>query len=136
MFWAPPVIWAAFIFYLSHRTSAELPDVSWAPPGTDKLAHGVMFGVLGALLAGAFAGASPLRGREKGRGRIIGAAIALGLAYAGLDELHQAFVPTRMPDLFDLAADAAGLALGAWLAFDYLIQPRLPLPNSKTHIHH
>lgn len=121
LIWAPPVLWAAFIFSLSHRTSAELPDVSWAPPGTDKLVHAALYCVLGGLLALAFAVASPMRGR----GRIILAAFALGLAYGGFDELHQAFVPTRSPDLLDLAADALGLALGAWLAFDFIVEPRL-----------
>jgi VanZ family protein len=39
-------------------------------------------------------------------------ALALGLAYAATDELHQHFVRGRHPSPFDVAFDACGLALG------------------------
>ena len=38
------------------------------------------------------------------------------LAYGVSDELHQAFVPRRSPDVMDVLADLAGGALGAGLA--------------------
>ena len=34
--------------------------------------------------------------------------LLVSFAYAGLDELHQFFVPNRVPDIFDFGKDAAG----------------------------
>ena len=38
--------------------------------------------------------------------------LAVGWAYAVLDEWHQSFVPGRNPDIADWLADAAGVAVG------------------------
>ena len=38
--------------------------------------------------------------------------LAVGSAYAALDEWHQSFVPGRNPDIADWLADAAGVAVG------------------------
>ncbi|MCK6479358.1 MAG: VanZ family protein [Planctomycetes bacterium] len=106
--WGPPVAWCLLIASLSSlplSTDAELPR------GSDKAVHFVEYGVLGFLLARA------LRPAEAGapllRRALLGA--LLGAAWGGLDEVHQAFVPTRTPEWGDLAADAAGSLAGALL---------------------
>ncbi len=83
-----------------------------------KAAHFVEFFVLGLLAFVAFR-----RGRSP-RWRLEWAAktMALVVACALADELHQAFVPTRGPSLFDSAVDSLGgiasqLVLYAWYAF-------------------
>jgi VanZ family protein len=38
--------------------------------------------------------------------------IGLGLLYAATDEWHQAFVPTRVPNMGDWWADVAGVCVG------------------------
>lgn len=99
--WAPVVAWAAVIFALS-----SVPDLGTGLGAWDlvlrKLAHTAEYALLGALLLRA-AGSPP-------------AALALGVAYAASDELHQHFVEGRRGSPLDVAIDAVGVALGilAW----------------------
>lgn len=85
---------------------AQPVAVGLIPPPWDKLAHAFVFTVL-AFCTGY---ASGLRGRHLLL-LAFGGAMAVGL----LDEWHQASLPGRSAGLDDLAADALGAALGAWL---------------------
>lgn len=71
-----------------------------------KLAHFVLFAVLGFLCFAAFSADLPPR-------RAFPAALILGVARAVLDEVHQAFVPGRSCELRDVCIDSAGVLLGA-----------------------
>lgn len=77
----------------------------------DKLVHGVLYLVLGALCARAI-----MKTRAASRGRAIVLAGVLSTAYGVTDELHQLLTPRRSCDALDVAADAAGAFVGAWLA--------------------
>lgn len=89
------------IWYLSDQPQVG-PDLgAWARLATSA-AHFAQFAVLFALWWWAL---------ER---RALPAA-AIALAYAGLDELHQAWVPDRDADPIDFLVDAAGIAT-AWLA--------------------
>ena len=88
--------WAGLIFLLSSQPGSAVG----LPPPWDKLAHALAYAVLAALLR---------RG-----GLAPGRAFALAVLYGAGDELHQRFVPGRLADPADLAADAFG-ALAAWL---------------------
>ncbi len=103
--WAPAVLWAALIFILSSMSG--LP----APPGglTDKHAHLVTYGVLGALLVWGLTNRSPARTTWS----TAAAAVVLAALYGVSDEWHQSFVPGREVSALDLAADAAGAVLAA-----------------------
>jgi VanZ family protein len=94
------VAWAALIFVLS-----SIPDLGTGLGGWDlalrKVAHAAEFAVLGFLLLRAL-------GREL-------PALALGIAYAVSDELHQHFVPGRQGSLLDVFIDAVGVAVGVLL---------------------
>ena len=119
--WLPVVAWAGLIFALS-----SIPDLGTGLGTWDlvlrKVAHAAEFAVLGFLLLRAL-------GREP-------AALALGIAYAASDELHQYFVPGRQGSLLDVALDSVGVAAGV-VTFKVLsdrdrflwIQPR---PLGKT----
>lgn len=98
--WAPALAWAAAIFVVSSRESVGIPAF-W---GADKLLHFGAYALLGFLLAHGAAG-SGLAPRW---------AVALGWAYGGSDELHQAFVPGRSADPADWAADALGVLAGTF----------------------
>lgn len=102
--WLPVLAWMGLIFFLSAQ-----PDLPRPPGGVlvlllSSLAHVVEYGVLAVLVARAL-GPGP---------RAWPAALALVLLYALSDELHQAFVPGRTPDAWDIAADAAGALLALW----------------------
>jgi VanZ family protein len=92
------------IFALSSKSSFPVPEPF---SGFDKIIHGTEFAALGFLLGLGFQKAVCRPGRWTGFLAFITGG-ALGL----LDELHQAFVPLRSPDLLDAAVDAAGAALG------------------------
>jgi VanZ family protein len=107
--WGPALAWAAFVFLLSSVPGTSLPSLP--APNFDKLVHGVVYFVLGALC---------LRG--VGRTSALPAVPALLLAallatlYGMSDEFHQSFTPDRSPDWHDVAADAVGGLAGALAA--------------------
>ena len=105
LLWLPVVVWAAVIFSFS-----SVPDLGTGLGGWDlvlrKIAHTVEYAILGALLLRATTGR-------------IGLALALGIAYAVSDEIHQTFVPGRAGKPLDVAIDTVGLVCGIaiWHAF-------------------
>jgi VanZ family protein len=100
--WLPVFAWAAVIF-----TFSSIPHLSSGLGVWDtvlrKGAHITEYAVLGALLYRALGREAP--------------ALAVGIAYAATDELHQHFVRGRHASPVDVAIDAVGLALGMliWL---------------------
>ena len=96
------------IFALSSLPVTSIPD---APPWGYVLAHFAEFFVLAALMLRAVNG-----GLDRAAGMLaVAAAFAITMAYGLLDELHQAFVPGRVPDIFDIGVDAAGAAVACIL---------------------
>jgi VanZ family protein len=67
-----------------------------------KIAHATEFAILGALLLRAL--------------RHAGWAVAIGMAYAVSDEIHQSFVAGRQGSPWDVAIDSVGVVVGALLA--------------------
>ena len=132
--WALVIAWMAVIFHFSaqaaddsDRTSGRV--VAWLIDHFDrsfsslspeaqlqrmeawsfavrKLAHFLIFAVLGFLSFAAFSADLPSR---KG----FPAALGLGAVRAVLDEVHQSFVPGRSCELRDMGIDFAGVLLGA-----------------------
>jgi len=100
------------IFYLSSLETWPI-EVGWS--FFDKLAHGLIFGLLGALLGFGFA-----RGFSRRTSSLFRAVLGTGAVLAGLDELHQLFVPGRDSSLWDALADVIGIALGAGLFLIFL----------------
>ena len=100
--WLPVLIWAAVIFTLSSIPSRSTGLGTWDTI-LRKGAHLTEYAILGGLLYRAL-GREPL-------------ALALGIAYAATDELHQYFVRGRHASPVDVAIDAVGVAVGmlVWL---------------------
>lgn len=73
---------------------------------SDKLVHGVTFGVLGALIWRALDNKKPKWWRAV-------AAVAISTAYGFSDEIHQEFVKGRRYDGPDVTADAIGASAAA-----------------------
>ncbi|KKM09906.1 hypothetical protein SY88_17195 [Clostridiales bacterium PH28_bin88] len=106
-YWAPALVWMGIIFFLSGRTADELggwfpflPDLNWG--------HLVGYLVLAVLVRFALK-------RTVATPRPGGWAVLIGVLYGISDEFHQYFVPSRSPDVKDLAVDAVGALLGVLL---------------------
>ncbi|MEW6217984.1 MAG: VanZ family protein [Thermodesulfobacteriota bacterium] len=104
----PMLLVMGTIFFLSDQPgdSLELPGFFAA----DKLAHAGAYGVLAWATLFAVVGRWGWR-----RVPVLAVVVVCGL-YGLSDELHQAWVPYRSPELADLAADLAGvlLAVAGW----------------------
>jgi VanZ family protein len=100
--WLPVLVWAAVIFTLSSIPSLSTGLGTWDTI-LRKGAHLTEYAILGGLLYRAL-GREPL-------------ALAVGIAYAATDELHQYFVRGRHASPVDVAIDAVGVAAGmlVWL---------------------
>lgn len=110
--WGPAVAWAAVLFLLSELRGVPL-NATFAT--NDKLIHVAMYAVMGSALGWAW-----FASRRNGRAARHGVAIGLGLLYGGVDEIHQYFVPGRMPSVADWIADAVGVLLGYLVALAVL----------------
>jgi len=116
--WPAVLVWMAVLFGLSSIPS-EVVQTSSAIP-FDKVAHFCVYGVLGALLAGAIA-----RGLLDWR-TVLVLAVIIGAAYGASDEFHQRFVAGRDPAVDDWIADCVGTLAGA-VATLLLLHPRRPV---------
>lgn len=105
--WLPLLAWMGFIFFLSAQPDLPHPDIGWLGLALSNGAHAFAFAVLAFLWVRALEGRrfAPL------------VAFLLTMLYALSDEFHQAFVPGRYPDPWDLLFDSLGavLALALWL---------------------
>jgi VanZ family protein len=106
--WSAAVAWAAFLFLQSSSSTAG-SFLAAFPPGSDKVAHAMAFGLLGALVA-------------LGSGNPV-LAVVCAFLYGASDEIHQWFVPGRASEVLDLVADTLGGAIGA-LAVEFLARRR------------
>ena len=97
----PPAVWALLLL-----AAGRLPDVPAVAPGLplDKLAHLLLYGVLGLL-----AGRAWRRAGERPHWAVV---LLLAAAVGAVDELHQASVSGRSSELADLVADGIGVTVG------------------------
>lgn len=118
-YWGPAVLYAAAIFFLSSQSHPEqyVPELFLLKLG-DKVPHAIEYALLGFLCYRAFRHAAGSWGEQYA----VLMAVVAATAYGASDEWHQAFVPFREPDRWDLVSDLLGAALGA-LAWAW-IEPR------------
>jgi VanZ family protein len=103
----PMILVMGTIFLLSHQPGDTL-DLGQIP-GSDKLAHLVVYGVLAATVL--FAHQPGIR---KSRPRRVAVSAALVcLVYGVADEWHQSFIPGRFVSVGDVVADVSGAILVA-----------------------
>lgn len=103
------LVWMGLIYYLSGRPAFDIEQLFFAQ---DKVAHAVVFGILGALFLASMQPAS-----EGYRLRQLWMAVALTGLYGVVDEWHQAFVPGRTPDAWDVVADTLGAVVAVALMY-------------------
>lgn len=126
--WMAVALWAAFIFFMSAHTGADLDDgvglvadlkrwlVSLATPlfgpDTDIVSvagHFAEYLVFGVLLFHALWRSAP----QQRWWLLAIAAAAIASLYGVTDEFHQSFVPGRLCDPADWLTDTVGAAVGA-----------------------
>lgn len=118
-YWFPVIGYATAIFYFSSLPfpSESVPD--FLEEAGDKVLHMLEYGLLGILSYQAFRhGAGPW-----GAKYALLLAIGFSAFYGLTDEVHQAFVPERDADVYDVLADALGACLVTW-CWHMLVQAR------------
>ncbi len=110
-YWLPVLAYAALIFSLSSLSRPEELMPSILDEVGDKTLHALEYGVLGVLCHRALRGA----GGAWAAARALPLAIVAAVLYGLTDEVHQAFVPRREADVWDLVADGAGATLVTWV---------------------
>jgi VanZ family protein len=104
------VLYAGAIFYLSSQSHPEEQLPSFLFKGvSDKVLHGVEYGILALLCYRAFRWAA---GPAVAQQAVV-LAIMTASVYGITDEVHQLFVPFRESDWRDWLADTAGAVIGA-----------------------
>lgn len=100
--WLPSLLWAGVIFSASAVPGSKIPG------HFGNLAHVAEYMIFAALLSVPIS-----RGRSLWRAATI--ALLIASAYGITDEIHQAFVPMRTPDVADWGRDTLGALIGVSL---------------------
>jgi VanZ family protein len=106
--WLPPLLVMAAIFYLSHQPDLPHAPDPWLDVLLKKLAHATEYAILFLLLLRAWR-------RDRAADLALKTAGLTTAAYAISDELHQAFVPGRKANWYDVLIDVSGVLLLWWL---------------------
>lgn len=97
----PAVVWVAFVLFVGGQSAVDGPTL---PPLGDKVAHVLLYGVLGVLAARGWVRA----GRRPARLWLFCAVLLIG----GLDEWRQREIATRSAEVADWMADGMGALVG------------------------
>jgi len=101
----PIILWAVIIL-----TVSSMPQFTEITPGWknyDKVVHIIEYGIFGFLLTRALY----FQDKSSIRKFAVILSILIGAAFAGLDEIHQRYIPGRFESLGDFAADLSGILL-------------------------
>jgi len=108
----PALVWMLAIYVVSAQSTLPSLEIGWLDRLTKSASHFGEYAILAILLARPFLARQPRLSL-----RSAAAVTAICLTYALSDEYHQMFVPGRVADWADVAADTAGaLAMAALLA--------------------
>ena len=105
--WGMVLTYMATIFFLSSLSGSSVPVLKIS----DKVLHAVEFGGLALLVCRAVRAQAPAFSSRL----VAMVSILSAIGYGITDELHQLFVPNRMMDFTDVAADSLGALLAAWV---------------------
>jgi VanZ family protein len=113
------------IYWLILLAATSFPTISVPSPDiSDKGYHFTAYFGLGILLNLTFAFQNKYPSMKK---RSHFYSILIGIIYAGLDEIHQYFIPGRTMELLDFVADVGGLVLAAvFILFLFRINKFIP----------
>ena len=106
--WTLTGVWAGVIFFFS-----SLPGSTVSTPIPDYIPHFIEYAVFAGLVLAALWATK----KELPAGRLGLWAIILTGLYAVTDELHQAFIPGRTPDIRDWAVDVGAAVVVAAVVY-------------------
>jgi VanZ family protein len=122
--WLPPLALMGLIFFFSAqpdlRSNLGLVDLVGR-----KIIHAAEYALLCLLWWRALCTVASPRAT-------IFSALAVSVAYAATDELHQTLVPGRHGSPVDVGIDALGAAVAAWLLRRRLARASVPAPQPVT----
>ena len=103
-YWLATGLYCAGLFWLSSDSTPIIPMALF--PYQDKVAHAVLYAGLAAVVS-----IGMRRSRQpKAPTAQFWTPLLCACVYGVSDEIHQIFVPNRVFDLWDIAADALGAA--------------------------
>ena len=106
--WAPPVVWAGAIFFLSSQPVLPSLDLSYADFFFKKSAHMAAYAGLYYLVRKAIWGSFPTLSKYDWRVWLL--PLLICIIYAFTDEFHQSFTPNRTASLRDVGYDFLGMS--------------------------
>ena len=115
----PLLLWMALIAQGSLTEPTGLGRLEWLGlPHGDKLAHALLYLILGTLLARAWTGQREMVGGRASLASALALIAAAGL-WGGYLEVLQGLTPWRTPDPMDAVANLTGAAVGtaAWFGW-------------------
>jgi hypothetical protein len=101
----PAILWIVAIFIQSSIPDLSAPDLGFKTQ--DKFAHLVEYAILAFLLRRFFIFNKRIDWQKKWYLYTL----IVGCCYAVLDEIHQAFVPGRTAEVYDVLADIFGVLI-------------------------
>ncbi len=123
--WLPVMALCVAIFVQSGLPS---PDLGPSFPLKDKVLHMAAYGVLAALC---FRACRVTWADRLSPVQLLLVSVFFATLYGLSDELHQAFIPTRQADGYDLLADVAGSILGAMACLQATLRQGLTGPKRR-----
>jgi len=102
LYWLPAVLWGGLIFMASHLPITDTPPL-FDFPGSDKVIHFVIFGILSIFILTAFVLERKMPLLQAGIFSLMVTSL-----YGALDEWHQSFIPERSVEVADWLADTFG----------------------------
>lgn len=106
--WLAVSVWAGIIFFFSSLPGSS---IHFAVP--DYIPHFIEFLIFAGLVSAALWATK----KELPAGNLSLWAIIITVLYAASDELHQAFIPGRTPDIKDWAVDVLAAAVVAVVVY-------------------
>ncbi|WP_447971633.1 VanZ family protein [Nitrospira sp. M1] len=111
IYWLPVILYAGLIVFLSSLSSPGVSFITIIPGFDDKIIHAVEYAILAILCYRALLHTTTHNRLFYSPMLAITAAVVFGIT----DEIHQAFVPLRQPDVWDVLADGIGASVGVGL---------------------
>ncbi|GJL66692.1 MAG: hypothetical protein NPIRA05_16630 [Nitrospirales bacterium] len=121
-YWLPVILYAGLIVFLSSLSSPGVNFIAIFPGFDDKIIHAIEYAILAILCYRALLHTAPKDWMLYAPVLAIMASVMFGIT----DEIHQAFVPLRQADAWDVLADGIGASIGVgmWKWKFYLPSPK------------